>query len=95
MACSAAKERMRKRDETFAIYHDHCTASYDYTGRVRHLSFAIPRNARVISDILVPNGANPQLGAVIENAHRRRGLHRISILVPQYFWHWRSVRLTI
>lgn len=83
------------KKETLSTHHDHCTTCDYDTGSVGHLSLAVPGDARVVANVLIANGANPEFGAVVENAHRARGLHRISVLVPQYLWHWRSVRLTV
>lgn len=50
---------------------------------MRHLALAIPRDAGVVADVLVPDVADAQLGAVVEDADRARGLHRVGVLVPQ------------
>lgn len=60
-------------DLYLGFYHDYSAARDYNTGRMGDLSLTIACNASVLSDVLVPNGRDPQLGAVVEDAHRGRG----------------------
>jgi len=82
-------------DLYLGFYHDYSAARDYNTGRMGDLSLTIACNASVLSDVLVPNGRDPQLGAVVEDAHRGRGIDGIGILVPEYFRRGRAICLAI
>lgn len=76
--------------------HSNNGSSGDDNARsVRHLSFAIAGYARVVADVLVPDVADAQLGAVVEDSHSARRLHRIRVLVPQDLRRGRTLRLAV
>lgn len=47
------------------------------------LSLTVARNACVVADVLVADGGDAQLGAIVKNANSSGRLHRIGVLVPQ------------
>lgn len=60
------------------------------------MALTIARVARVLADVLVANGADTQLGAIIEDANsRRRNVDRCAILVPQDLRRGGAIRLTV
>lgn len=48
-----------------------------------HPSFGVPGDTHVVADVLVPYLVDPELRAVVEDAHRLRGLHRLVVAVPE------------
>lgn len=50
-------------------YSDDSATGNNDTCRVRHLSLAVARDARVVADVLVPDVADAQLRAVIKDTH--------------------------
>lgn len=60
------------------------------------LSLTIARVARVLADVLVTDGANTQLGAIIEDTNSsRRNVHRRIVFVPQDLRRWGAIGLTV
>lgn len=52
-------------------YHNNSTTGNNHSGSVRDLSLAVSGDARVITDVLVSDVRDPQLGAVVEDAYAR------------------------
>lgn len=76
-------------------HRDDGAAGDDDARGVRHLALAVARDARVVADVLVPDVADAQLGAVVEDAHRPGRLHGVRIFVPQYFGRGRALSLAV
>lgn len=78
------------------FYHDNSAARYYNAGRMGDMSLTIARVTRVLADVLVANGADAQLGAIIEDANsRRRNVHRRAVLVPQDLRRWGAICLAV
>jgi hypothetical protein len=76
-------------------YRDDSSAGDDDARGVGHLALAVARDARVVADVLVPDVADAQFGAVVEDAHGARRLHGVCIFIPKYFGRGRALRLTV
>lgn len=76
-------------------YGDNSSPSDDDSRGMRDLPLAVARDARVVSNVLVPDVADAKFGAVVEYANGARGLHRVRVLVPQDLGSGRALRLAV
>ena len=76
-------------------HHDYGAPRYYNPSCVGDLPLAVPRDTGVVSNIIVSDCADAQLGAVVEDTHSWRRLHWVGILVPQYFGRGCAICLAI
>lgn len=76
-------------------HSDHSSPRNDDPCRVRDLALAVARDARVVPDVLVSNVADPQLCAVVKDAHSARRLYGVRVLVPQDLRCGSALRLAV
>lgn len=60
-----------------------------------YLTLAVSRDARVITNVLVLNRRDPQLGAFVKDTNRVGCSYGIGILVPNYFGGRCTLRLAV
>lgn len=65
------------------IYRDDGAARYNHPCSVGNLPLTVASDARIVPDVFVADVADPQLGAIIEDANSSWRLHRVGILVPE------------
>lgn len=76
-------------------YRDDSATGDDDARGVGDLALAVARDARVVADVFVPDVADAQLRAVVEDAHGARRLHGVRVLVPQDLGRGRALRLAV